>query len=63
MPSDKYFDQQKRVAAARGALADAMLKSDERDISIWIAALTESLKRMSDNNLEAELDEPKKGKR
>lgn len=63
MPSDKYFDQQKRIAAARGAIAEAMLKSDERDISIWIAALAESLKRMSDNNLEAELVAAKKGKR
>lgn len=49
-----YFDQQKRIADARAQIADTMAKSEERDIAIWIAALVESLKRVSDWNLEAE---------
>lgn len=44
-------DQQRRVAAARLSIMDALSKSDERDVSVWIAALVESLKRVSDWNL------------
>lgn len=47
-------DQQRRVAAARLSIMDALSKSDERDVSVWIAALVESLKRVSDWNLELE---------
>jgi hypothetical protein len=55
MSDDAYFEQQKRIATARGQIADAMAKSEERDIAIWIAALIESLQRVSNWNLEVEL--------
>lgn len=47
-------DQQRKVAAARMAIMSAISQSDERDVAVWIAALTESLKRVSDWNLELE---------
>lgn len=47
-------EQQRRVAAARLSIMDALSKSDERDVSVWISALVESLKRVSDWNLELE---------
>ena len=48
------LEQQRRVAAARLSIMDALSKSDERDVSVWIAALVESLKRLSDWNLDIE---------
>lgn len=57
MPSPEYFDQQKRIADAKGKLLDVIAKSHERDISIWLATLTELLKRFSDFNLAAERGE------
>lgn len=54
MPADVYFEQQKRIASARMTLAEAMSQSDEREIAIWLAALVEMIKRVSDWNLEAE---------
>jgi len=55
MPDDAYFDQQRRVAASKGKLLDAMLASDDRDVAIWIGATVELLKWLSNANLEAEL--------
>lgn len=54
MPTDSYLDQQKRIAQCRYVLIDGIRGSSENDISIWIAALIETLKRVSDWNLEAE---------
>lgn len=51
-------EQQRRVAAARLSIMDALSKSDERDVSVWISALVESLKRVSDWNLELEQQAP-----
>lgn len=54
MPSQAYFDQQATIANLKGKMLDAMQESGERDIAIWIAVLTELLKRVSDWNLEAD---------
>lgn len=55
--SDTYFDQQKRVAEAKGKLLEAIGRSGEKDISIWIAVLVELLKKFSDWNLAHERGE------
>lgn len=57
MPNQEWFDQQRRVTEARMTLFQAVGNSEERDVSIWLAAFTEGLKRLSDWNLEAELDQ------
>lgn len=60
MPSAAYFDQQKRIATARQRLFQAMQESGENEICIWIAALSEAMKRVSDWNLDAERDDDSK---
>jgi len=52
----REIEQEKRVVDARISLMQAISDSEERDISIWIAALAECLKRVSDWNLKAEID-------
>ena len=50
------WEQKIKVAGARKALIEIIAASDEKDISIWIAALTETLGTVSDWNLQAERD-------
>lgn len=57
MPSAAYFDQHTRIAAAKGVILEALHKSGERDIAIWIAVFAEMLKTVSDWNLQAERGE------
>lgn len=54
---DLLWEQKIKVARARKEIIEAMAASDEKDISIWIAALTEALGTVSDWNLQAERDQ------
>jgi hypothetical protein len=55
LPDHKaMIDQQLRISAVRKKIMDAMSASEERDVSIWIAALAETMNRVSDWNLELE---------
>lgn len=58
--NDCHWEQQKRVADARVDLIATIERSKERDVAIWLAALIETTKRVSDWNLEAERKEKKK---
>lgn len=58
---DILWEQKLRVATARKSLVDAIAESDEKEIAIWIAALTEMLGVVSDWNLEAERENARAG--
>jgi hypothetical protein len=39
------------MRSATAAIADLIAASEQRDVAVWIAALTENLQRMSDLNI------------
>lgn len=53
---DLLWEQRIKIAALRKQFFDALDASGERDVSIVIAALTETLGTVSDWNLQAERD-------
>lgn len=61
MPSQQYFGLQGRVATLQGALWKAIQDTGERNVSVILSALANSIKRVSDISLDQESNETESG--